>query len=175
MSGGDDVTRGKIQVNPAIVQYLWEQYTGGPGKVFSNTIGLGKDMRDLIAGGEAPEFNVRKIEGLKAFVQQGDDRTEYYRTNAKYRKYQKDAEELDNKIKNYENGAAENPEYWMKLQELQKGQDFVRMQMLKDANKYLKKLNKMANQAEGEERKRLRAEYNKLVKELVDELDDVGE
>lgn len=173
IGGGDDITRGKMEVNPAIIQYLWEQYTGGPGKVFSNTISIGKDAKDLLSGDET-EFNIRKVEGLKAFVQQGDDRTQYFRTQAKYRKYMEDAEKLYHDVKGYETGAPENPMYLIKLEEITKGDDFVRMQIIREADKQLSKINKAANKAEGKERKELRRLYNEQVKAVVDMLDSVG-
>lgn len=174
IGGGDDIVRGKFEVNPAIIQYLWEQYTGGPGKVFSNTISIGKDAKDILSSNES-DFNIRKVEGLKAFVQQGDDRTEYYRANAKYRKYKEDAERLYDAVKGYEGGAAENPEYVLKLEQISKGEDFVRMQIVREADKQLSQINKAANKAEGVERKELRRLYNQQVKAVVDMLDNVGE
>lgn len=174
IGGGDDVTRGNLEVNPAIIQYLWEQYTGGPGKVFSNTISIGKDAKDILTGNES-DFNVRKVEGLKAFVQQGDDRTQFYRANAKYRKYKADAEKLYDAVKGYESGAAENPEYLLKLEQISKGEDFVRMQIVREADKTLNQINKAANKAEGKERKVLRRLYNEQVKQVVDMLDSVNE
>jgi hypothetical protein len=174
IGGGDDITRGKewSEVNPAIIQYLWEQYTGGPGKVFSNTISIGKDAKDILSGNES-DFNIRKVEGLKAFVSQGDDRTQYYRTIAKYRKYKDDAEKLYDAVKGYENGASENPDYMMKLERISKGADFVRMQIVREADKQLSQINKAANKAEGKEKKELRSMYNQMVKEVVDMLDEV--
>lgn len=176
LGGGDDVMRGKLEVNPAIVQYLWEQYAGGPGKVFSNAISLGKDFGDLFKEGEMPDFNMRKVEGVKAFVQQGDDRTAYYRTQAKYRKYKADADRLNDAINGYKALAGTDPTALVKLQELTKGEDFVRMMILKQANKSLSKLYKAANQMEDAKREQeLRRLYNQMVKMVVEELDKVGE
>lgn len=162
-----------LPLSPAIVQYLWEQYTGGPGKVFSNTISLGKDAKDLLSGNET-DFNIRKVEGLKAFVQQGDDRTQYYRTQAKYRKYSEDAKKLYHDVKGYENGAAENPEYRLKLEQISKGEDFVRMQIVREADKQLSQINRAANKADGKEKQELRRLYNEQVAEVVKLLDEVG-
>lgn len=172
LGGGDDVTRGKLEVNPAIIQYLWEQYTGGPGKVFSNTISIGKDAKDILTGNES-DFNIRKVEGLKAFVQQGDDRTQYYRTQAKYFKYKADAEKLHHDVEGYEKAAKENPEYLLKLEQISKGTDFVRMQIVREADKELSKINKAANAASGNERRELRRIYNEQVKAVVELLDEV--
>ena len=175
LGGGDDIVRGKLEVNPAIVQYLWEQYSGGPGKFLGNTlVGAGKDLKDLLVEGEAPDFNIRKIEGVKAFVQQGDDRTQYYRTQAKYRKYKADAEKLHDAVKGYEGAAAEDPMALMKLENIVTGEDYVRMEIVREADKQLSKINKAANKAEGRERKELRRLYNEQVKAVVDLLDGVG-
>jgi hypothetical protein len=173
ISGGDDVVRGKIQVNPAIIQYLWEQYTGGPGKVFGNTISIGKDAKDILSGVES-DFNIRKVEGLKAFIQQGDDRTAYYRTQAKYRKYLEDAKKLKDAENGYIQAASTDPMALPKLEQMTASEDYVRMQMVLEAEKTLSKINKAANKAEGKERRELRQMYNEAVKQVVDMLDDVG-
>jgi hypothetical protein len=173
LGGGDDITRGKLEVNPAIIQYLWEQYTGGPGKVFSNTISIGKDAKDILSGNES-DFNIRKVEGLKAFVSQGDDRTQYYRTQAKYRKYSEDAKKLYHDVKGYENAATTDPTALMKLEKISQSEDFVRMQIIREADKQLSQINKAANKAEGKEKKELRRLYNEQVKAVVDMLDEVG-
>ena len=161
-----------MEVNPAIVQYLWEQYTGGPGKVFSNTISIGKDAKDILQGKES-DFNIRKVEGLKAFVQQGDDRTEYYRVKAKYRKYKEDADKLYNDIKGYKSLASEDPTAKMKLDRLMQGEEYARMKIAREAEKHLAKIRKSADALEGAEKKKRMKEYNKLLKEVVDRLDDV--
>jgi hypothetical protein len=173
LGGGDDITRGKLEVNPAIIQYLWEQYTGVPGKVFSNTISIGKDAKDILTGNES-DFNIRKVEGLKAFVSQGDDRTQYYRTKAKYRKYSEDAKKLYHDVKGYENAATTDPTALMKLEKITQSEDFVRMQIIREADKQLSQINKAANKAEGKEKKELRRLYNEQIKAVVELLDEVG-
>ena len=142
--------------------------------MFSNTISIGKDAKDLLTGNDN-EFNMRKVEGLKAFVQQGDDRTAYYRTLAKYRKYKADADELSDKFSGYKKSAEDNPEAMLKLEKLVKSEDFVRMRIVNEADKSLSKINKAANQAEGKQRKELRQLYNRQVKMVVDLLDQVGQ
>jgi hypothetical protein len=124
--------------------------------------------------GKDNDFNIRKVEGLKAFVQQGDDRTSYYRANAKYRKYKADADELYYRVKGYEKEAATDPTAKLKLDEITKSDDYVRMQIVREADKQLSKVNKAANQAEGQQRKDLRKIYNDQVKYVVDLIDQVG-
>ena len=114
------------------------------------------------------------VEGLKAFVSQGDDRTQYYRTQAKYRKYSEDAKKLYHDVKGYENAATTDPTALMKLEKITQSEDFVRMQIIREADKQLSQINKAANKAEGKERKELRRLYNEQVKAVVDMLDEVG-
>lgn len=174
MGGGDDIRRGKGEVNPGIVQYLWEQYTGGPGKFLANTVSIGKDIKDVIMGNDN-NFNIRKVEGVKAFVQQGDDRTDHYRAQAKYRKYLEDARELKYAVDGYKKDKGVNPEHALKYDEIRKGKDYVRMSIILEADEQLSKLYKEANKAEGTKRKELYKKYNELVAKVVKKLDKVGD
>lgn len=161
-------------MNPAIIQYLWEQYSGGPGKFVSNTISVGKDAKDILTGNES-EFNLRKVEGLKAFVQQSDDRTQFYRTQAKYRKYLEDAKRMNDAVNGYMQAAPTDPMALPKLEKISASEDYVRMKMVLEAEKSLSKINKAANKAEGKQRRELRQLYNRQVNEVVKMLDSVGE
>ena len=77
-------------------------------------------------------------------------------------------------VKGYENAAATDPMALMKLQNM-KGEELVRMQIVREADKSLSQINKAANKAEGKERKELRRLYNQQVKAVVEMLDRVGE
>ena len=107
-------------------------------------------------------------------MQQGDDRTAYYRTQAKYRKYSDDAKKLYHDVKGYESAATTDPMALMKLEKITQSEDFVRMQIVREADKQLSQINKAANKAEGKEKKELRRLYNEQVKAVVDMLDGVG-
>ena len=178
-SGGNERKRGAIEINPAIVQYLWEQYAGGPGKVFSNTISIGKDAKDLLVNGEAPDFNIRKVEGIKAFIQQGDDRTQYYRAQTKFWNYSDKADQFryEHDIANLEKQAKTDPMARIELEELKRTTDYIRMDILREANRDSKKegkvgLDTMRKNAKTRAEKRA---YNEAMKAVVDLLDEVGE
>ena len=182
ISGGDDVTRGGVQINPGTMQYLVEQYTGGPGKLFANTfVSAGKDLKELVTKGE-PEFNIRKVEGIRAFYQQGDERNQFYRAQAKFRKYKEEADELKYKISNYEKDKDENPEHLLRYNELSNGVDYARMKLINEANRTSKKEGKVglkdeykqAQSLSGRERKAAMEAYNMKIAELVRQLDDVA-
>lgn len=73
-------------------------------------------------------------------------------------------------MKGYENGASANPMYLMKLEDITKGDDFVRMQIIRETEAQLSEINK----ADGKERKELRRLYNESLQEVVELLDSVG-
>lgn len=60
------------------------------------------------------------------------------------------------------------------MRELKRGENYVRMRIVREADKKLSKLNRAANKAEGERRRKLRRAYNRQVKAVVDKLDDAG-
>jgi hypothetical protein len=193
LGGGNDRARGKewSEVNPAIVQYLWEQYTGGPGKVFANTISMGKDAKDLIdqVANEKPidtDFNMRKVEGLKAFVQQGDDRTQFYRVQAKFFKYQHDADKFkhDHDLSTLEKNAKKDPFAKLELEKLEKTAGYQRYKILKEANRSNKKEHKVGmdelrkeikNTTDRAEKREMQRVYNYQMEGIVDLLDKVPE
>jgi hypothetical protein len=175
VSGGDDVHAGWAQINPGAMQYIFEQYAGGPGKFFMNTGSAIRDAYDVIFTDEEPDFNIRKIEFVRAFWQQGDERTEIYRTKAKYHKYQQEANKFAHDFEGYKRDADTNPDHYMKAMEMASTNDAVRMEFVKRADKVLKQINTAANQATGRDRKNLRALYNSQMQLVVEELDKIGQ
>lgn len=186
LGGGNDRARGKewSEVNPAIIQYLWEQYTGGPGKVFSNTISIGKDVKDYVSG-KGSDFNMRKVEGIKAFIQQGDDRTQYYRAQSKFFKYQEDADKFkyDHDVSGLEKQAKTDPAAKLELDSLMKTPEYQRYAIIKEVNRSSKKEGKVGLDelrkeiyriADRKEKRAKMQTYNHLMKEVVDLLDQVG-
>ena len=186
LGGGNDRARGKewSEVNPAIIQYLWEQYTGGPGKVFSNTISIGKDVKDYVSG-KGSDFNMRKVEGIKAFIQQGDDRTQYYRAQSKFYKYQEDADKFkyDHDVSGLEKQAKTDPAAKLELDSLMKTPEYQRYAIIKEVNRSSKKEGKVGLDelrkeiyriADRKEKREKQQTYNHLMKEVVDLLDQVG-
>jgi hypothetical protein len=156
------------------MQYLVEQYSGGPGKFASNTSSAVRDFYEMAFGdkGEA-NFNVRKVEILKAFIQQADDNTKFYRAKAKYRRYKEEAEERSAQLSRAQKDAKENPEHYMKAEELSKGVEAARMYFIKENDKTLKAINKDIYSSTGQKRKDLQALYNQKLSEMVDSLDNM--
>ncbi|MCR5270566.1 MAG: strawberry notch family protein [Prevotella sp.] len=176
ITGGDDVNRGYIQINPGTMQYITEQYLGGPGKFFANTLSIARDAKEMIKSDGEPDFNIRKVEVVKAFLQQGDDRTDYKRQQAKYKNYRDEAREREAHIKGYKKDMATNPYHSMKYHELTSGVDYARMKLIKSVDKNLKKLNDDAINAKSvSSRKEKRDAYNRLLKDVVERLDNMNE
>ena len=176
LGGGDDVHRGAewSQLNPATLQYLTEQYLGGVGRFFVNTGDAAGDLIKIMSGKDA-DFNVRKIEGVRALIQQGDDRTQYYRVKAKWDKYKKEAEALEHDMKGYAEDAEKGNAYALtKFFELAQGEGAGRLAIYKEVKGALQKSNSAANKAEGDAKKMLRKLHNEQMKIAVDAMDAVG-
>jgi hypothetical protein len=173
ISGGDDVKRGWAQVNPGAIQYLFENYMGGPGKFFMNTGSAVGDAYKAVFTEDDADFNMRKIEFVRAFWQQGDDRTQFYRTQAKYRKYKAESDEFAYKMRAYQKDAESNPDHYMKLMKLVQGDEAARYGIIHEVDATLRELNTAANEATGRDRKNIRSLYNEQLKYVVDELDKV--
>ena len=94
---------------------------------------------------------------------------------AKYRKYLEDAEKLHDSLSGYQQTAATDTMAIPKLEKIMSGEDYVRMEIVRQADAQLSKINKAANKAEGKERKELRNLYNEQIKAVVDMLDQVGQ
>jgi len=172
ISGGDDVKRGWAQVNPGTMQYIVEQYTGGPGKFISNTSSTVRDIYEAVRPDGDAQFNIRKLEMVKAFLQQSDERTQFQRTQAKYWKYKNEAKDFDYELKGYQEKAAESPYHYLQLQKHLKGPDLLRSQIIKETDKYLKDLNKLAVEGKtANDRRAARQLYNQVLKGIVDQLD----
>ena len=72
-------------------------------------------------------------------------------------------------------GRLSNINQTTKYNKIQQNGINFRLQIVKQADKSLSKINKAANQAEGKQRKELRQLYNQQVKYVVDLLDQVGQ
>lgn len=168
--------RGVVQINPGTMQYLLEQYTGGPGKVFANSlVSTARDVAHLFNGEETNFKDMSRLDilGYNALYNQADDRAPFYRTQAKYRKYKEQSEEFGYLMKGYEKEAAHDPMYALKLQELIRNHrgDVMRHEIIKESDARIREVNTARNLSTGNQRKLLNDAYNQLLKGVVDKLD----
>ena len=148
VTGGDNVKPGKIDISPAYALHILKGYTGGLGQTVTEAGGIIRD----VAKWDFEDFNMRNVPLAKAVYNQSDDRTAYYRTRAKFYKYVEDTKKSKHYISGYKK-SAEDPMYRAALIRMMQ-KDALKNQIIDNAQKDLKKLQKAANEAKtGAERK----------------------
>lgn len=95
MSGGDDYTKGGIDINPAKVEYLLNSYLGGAWK----TIDLLVKSGETVFGDR--EYNPKSFPLWSVVAKKGDDKTKYRAINNEYFRIKDEVEELKDRLRRY--------------------------------------------------------------------------
>ena len=87
-TGGDRYTKGKVDINPAKVEYLLNGYFGG----------LSRSVDELVKMGETAtggmEYDPKNMMFMNRVIKRGDERTEYRAVNEEYWKIREESEAL---------------------------------------------------------------------------------
>lgn len=136
VTGGDNVVKGKVDINPATVEHLFESYLGGMGKTFNKTV----TTLSMLFNKDAREW--RNVPVLSSFYQVPNDRTSGSQVNREYFEARDEADKVAHQYSGYKKqlrmGAME---YAEKLDELIKSPIFARYQVVNGYNKAITKLN----------------------------------
>lgn len=136
VTGGDNVVKGKADINPAIVEHLFESYLGGMGKTFNKTV----TTFSMLFNKDAREW--RNVPVLSSFYQVPNDRTSGSQVNREYFEARDEAKEIEHQFSGYKKqlrmGAME---YAEKLDELMKSPIFARYRLIKGYDKAITNLN----------------------------------
>lgn len=175
--GGDEAKRADLaigEISPAYAQYLVQQYSGGVGSFIMSS---GENINSFakLLRGEDVDFNIRTVEGAKAFLTQGDDRTIMNRTRTKYYKYLDDAKKTDYVASVYrQEMKGGNALSAAKLHALQRSNEFKSAKLVERYSRYLKKLDQAKDAAKRDsEKKMLQKLYNDKLQECVSKLDSL--
>lgn len=159
ITGGDDVDKSRFDnkyLNPAYIEHLLINYTGGIGKTLSNVIG---SVVDLI-NNDTDNLTLRKIPVFGRFILDNDERTERSAINRQYYKITEEVEKMEHNERGYANKAASGDlDYLEKLASLQKSQRFNN---LKKIISEIKKLE--------EKKKRIPDKYKDNLKNIDDNI-----
>lgn len=175
--GGDDVRRaGKKQGSksiervgewsPAKAEYLIQQYLGEMGG-FTTTVANVKS----VATGKTP-FNARMLPVVKAFISQGDERTQFYRAKDKYYKYLDQFKEVEHEESGYKK-KKNDPVAYLDNENLKKETRYKAYEIYKkNYKKDLDKLRKEEKDAKDlAEKREYRRQQNVLIETLVDNIE----
>lgn len=168
-TGGDAYTSGKIDINPAQVEYLLNGIFGG----VSSTIDRLTKMGETVIGDR--EYDPRSFLLLNRLVKNGDERTEYRAVNNEYFRIKEESEKLRTRLNHYENDTADGVfDYAEKIAWLNNSPEYRILETYEDYSRDIDDINEeLKAAASDEERKGLEAELNEKKKELVDAVNNI--
>uniref|UniRef100_UPI00402993A0 LPD38 domain-containing protein n=1 Tax=Prevotella sp. TaxID=59823 RepID=UPI00402993A0 len=168
-TGGDAYTSGKIDINPAQVEYLLNGIFGG----VSSTIDRLTKMGETVIGDR--EYDPRSFLLLNRLVKNGDERTEYRAVNNEYFRIKEESEKLRTRLNHYENDTTDGVfDYAEKIAWLNNSPEYRILETYEDYSGDIDDINEeLKAAASDEERKGLEAELNEKKKELVDAVNNI--
>jgi N12 class adenine-specific DNA methylase len=163
VSGGDQYTKGSIDINPAKVEYLLNGYFGG----VSNTIDKTSKMFDTMFGNR--EYDPRNWLVLNRVLKNGDERTEYRAINNEYFRMKEEHDKIKSRLKHYEDDTRNGVmDYADKINWLNNSPEYRRMNIYESYSGYIDACNKeLKEPLNDRERKQVTDELNALKKQLV--------
>lgn len=163
VSGGDQYTKGSIDINPAKVEYLLNGYFGG----VSNTIDKTSKMFDTMFGDR--EYDPRNWLVLNRVLKNGDERTEYRAINNEYFRMKEEHGKIKSRLKHYEDDTDNGVmDYADKINWLYNSPEYRRMEIYEDYSADIDAYNKeLKEPLSDKERKEVTDGLNALKKQLV--------
>lgn len=166
LSGGDDYKQGLVNINPAMIEYLFKGYLGG----------LYTAADQIIKSSETAfgdrEFSMRDVPILSGFLDGADERNDMRNVNNTYYHFKEEAKEVLRLGKSYERDAEQGKgDYAKKLDELVNDKSYERALLFEDLSKEIEEMQKALKEAtDPKEAEELQAEIDKQKKALVNQL-----
>lgn len=165
LTGGDEVKSGMIDINPAIVEHLFESYLGGMGKTLNRTAKTFSMLWDE----DAREW--RNVPVLSNLYQVSNDRTSGSQINREYENAVNEAEKIDHYYQGYKKRANMGvTEYAEKLNELVNSEAFKRYQKIHSYQTAIEKLYGALKQVDKTDREQIETTIMNLKVEMLDQL-----
>ncbi len=165
-TGGDNYTSGKVDLNPARIEYLLNGYLGGYASLVDKLIKTGETIL-----GER-EYDPRSIPLWNRVVKSGDERTEYRAVNNEYFRLKDEHDRLRNRLRGYERDTDYGIfDYAEKIDFIYNSPEYERYEIFED---YSGSIDDIAEELKDptlkdDERKELEEEMFSIKKELVGE------
>ena len=166
VSGGDDVVSGDIDLNPAIIEHLFESYLGGVGK----TINRSAKTFSMLWNEEMREW--RNVPVVSSFYQTGSERTAGSQLNREYYDAIGEHKESQHILSGYRSQALDGAAgYAEKLDEFMKSPTYQRYALIHEYKSVIDMLSKELKSAGATNRDELEDTIRQLKIEMLDELE----
>ena len=169
-TGGDNVKSGLVDINPAVVEHIFESYLGGMGKTVNKTVKTFSMLWDK----EAREW--RNVPVVSSFYQEAEERTSGSQLNREYFDALDKAEETEHLFNGYKKQLKMGSmEYAEKLDSLISSPIFQQYKTVNGYKKAISKLNNALKMTTHDEREELETTIMELKAEMLDELKRLDE
>lgn len=166
LTGGDEVKNGLIDLNPAVIEHLYEGYLGGMGK----TINRAAKTFSMLWDEDARTW--RNVPVASSFYQVSDERTSGSQVNREYFDAVDEADAIEHLYSGYRKRAKMGvEEYAEKLNELIESDAFKRYQKVNSYKKAIAKLNTVLKEADPTDREDIETRIMELKVDMLEELD----
>ena len=167
ISGGDKVKSGKIDLNPAIIEHLFEGYVGGLGKTFN------KAAKTLSMLWDEDARTWSNVPIASNFYQIGDERTSGSQINREYFDAIDEMKQTEHIYQGYKREQKMGSmEYAEKLSELTNSPTFKRYKTIKKYSEIISDLNKKLKDVDKTDRDSVENAILNLKLEMLEQLED---
>ena len=169
LTGGDEVKNGLIDLNPAIIEHLYEGYLGGMGK----TINQAAKTLSMLWDEDARTW--RNVPVVSSFYQVSDERTSGSQVNREYYDVLDEAEQTEHLYRGYNKRAKMGSiEYAEKLNELINSDVFKRYQKVNSYKEAIAKMNTVLKEADPADREDIETRIMELKVDMLEELEQLN-
>lgn len=150
MTGGNEVSGGAIDINPAKAEYLLKGYTGGITQIATQM------MNSYMTLVGEKDFDWRNVPIATRFVKNGDERTAYRKIQNDYSDYVKEYEKTEHLLKGYQEQVKGGVlEYAEKIDFLNNSPEYMRYAIISQYKPIIDRYKKAKEAATGEDTKKL--------------------
>ena len=169
LTGGDDYKQGRVNINPAQLEYLLKGYFGG---LYTAADQIVKSSETAFGD---RDFSMRDVPILSGFLDGADERNDMRNVNNTYYHFKEEAKEVLRLGKSYESdleqGKSNFTDYAKKLDELVNTKSYERALLFEDLSKEIEAMQKALKETTiPKEAEELQEEIDKQKKALVNQL-----
>lgn len=169
ITGGDYATRGNVDLNPAIIEHLFEQYAGGVGKVINQGV---KTMSSAFDDKE--DLSLRNIPVINRFVGNTSEFGTSSRINERYFHNIKLMDEMASREREYLKSFREiGTEYFPKFNQFTVSKEYKKYLIIQQYSKEINELNKVIQQVDEKKSEELKNRQTLLKNQMFERIDSL--